>query len=123
MPNNAYATYQTTVAMGKETTRGTFVAPTMWAKVKSPKYKPEPTIIEDDTLQGSAVSIYQQTLGMRYDSHGWDTMPYLDTFPNFLEAELGSTDTLTTAPTSTTLSALCAAGATTISTTATIPAL
>jgi len=118
----AYAVAQTEIGLAKEVTRGTPVAPAYWAKVKAPKFKPSLTVIEDDTLQGSMVSVYDQTPGMRYDSHGWDGYPHLDIFPLYLLAELGSTDTVSTAPTNTTLSSSAAAGATTISTAATVAA-
>lgn len=118
----AYAVSQTTIGLGKEVTRGTAVASSAWAKVKAPKYVPTLTIIDDDTLQGSAVVVYQQSPGMRYDAHGWDSFPYMDNFPLYVQGELGSSDTYTAAPSNTTLSAANAAGATTISTAATIAA-
>src|ERR1022692_565171 len=118
----AYSVSQTTIGLAKEVTKGTPVAPAYWAKVKAPKYKPNLTTIEDVTLQGSMVSVYNQIPGVRYDSHGWDTSPYLDMFPLYVEAELGSTDTITAAPASTVLSSLCVAGAATISTTGVITA-
>src|SRR5579859_4538726 len=121
-PQTAYATAQTTIGLAKEVTKGTPVAPAYWAKVKAPKYKPNLTVIEDATLQGSMVQIYQQVPGMRYDGHGWDTYPYLDMFPLYVLAELGSTDTVSAAPTNTTLASSAAVGAATVSCTATIAA-
>jgi hypothetical protein len=118
----AYAVAQTQIGLAIESTRGTAAAPQFWEPVKGPKYKPDLTMIPDDTLQGSMVAVYNQIPGMRYDSHGWDAYPYLDSFPVFLRAELGSADTLTTAPTSTTLASAAAAGSTSISATASIPA-
>lgn len=122
MPNTAYAVAQSQVSLGLEAVRGTAAASPSWVPVKGPKYKPELTLITDDTLQGSMVETYGFVPGLRYDSHGWDSFPYLDSFPIFAKAELGSPDTLTTAPTSTTLAAAATAGATTISATATIAA-
>ena len=122
MPFNAYAVAQTEIGLAKEVTKGTPVVPAYWAKVKSPKYKPDLVVIEDETLQGSMVQVYQQVPGMRYDAHGWDTYPYLDMFALYVLGELGSPDTVTTAPTTTTLAALCAAGAATISVTGAVAA-
>lgn len=118
----AYATAQTQIGLAIETTRGTAAPPDFWVPVKAPKYKPELTLIEDDTLQGSMVSTYDLVPGLRYDSHGWDSYPYLDSFPVLVRAELGSSDTMTTAPTSTTLASAATAGATSIDTSASIAA-
>src|SRR5271157_5747679 len=119
--NNAYSVSQTTLGIAKEITRGTPVTPAYWIPVKSPKYDPNLQTIEDDTLQGSMVGVYNLTRGMRYDGHGWDGFPYLDTFPLMVMAELGSTDTVVSSAVSTTLSGGTAIGATTITTAATVP--
>ena len=102
--------------------RGQAVAPEYWIPVKSPKYKPDLMLIPDETLQGSMVKVYDLVTGLRYDSHGWDAPPYLDSFPLLLAAEFGSADQLTVAPSSTTLTSSAAAGAATIATAASIPA-
>lgn len=119
---NAYATSSTEIGLAIELTRHTAVPPAYWFKVKNPKYKPDLTVIEDTTLQGSMVQVYDQVPGLRYDSHGWDGSLYLDAFPILLRALLGSTDTLVTAPGNTTLAAAYTAGGATISTTATLAA-
>ena len=121
-PPSVFAVPQTTIGLAIETVRGTPVAPTFWAKVKGPKYKPDLTLLTDETLQGSMVQVYDLVPGLRYDSHGWDGYPRLDSFPVYVRAELGSPDTLGTAATATTLSAAALAGATTISTTAALAA-
>src|ERR1700688_4495578 len=95
--NTAYATPQTTIGLIPEVTRGVPLAPTYWFKVKSPKYKPDLTMIEDDTLQGSMVKVYETIPGLRYDSHAWDSFLYMDVMLLMAKFELGSTDTLTTA--------------------------
>ena len=122
MANTSYAVSQTEIGLAYEAVRGTPEAPDFWAKVKSPQYKINETILEDDTLQGSMVSIYDATPGMRYDSHGWTTFPYLDVLPLYVLAELGSPDGLTSAPTNGTLQGDVAVGATTISSNQTAPA-
>ncbi len=116
----AYAVPQTTIGLALEPTRGTPVPPAYWFKVKAPKYKPDLTMIEDDTLQGSMVKVYETIPGLRYDAHGWDSFLYMDVLPALAKGELGSTDTLTVAPASTTLSALTVAGAATFTTAATL---
>src|ERR1035441_7552887 len=107
---------ETQIGIAVETTRGTGVAPAFWLPVMAPKYKPDIQYLNDDGLRGSMVELYDMVPGQRYDGHGWDTYPYLDSFPNLLRAELGSADTLTAAPASTTLLGTAAAGATTITT-------
>ena len=118
----AYAVAESQIGMAIETTKGTAVAPNYWVPVKSPKYKPDQTMIPDETLQGSMVSVYDMVRGLRYDSHGWDSFIYLDSFPVLVCAELGSPDTKTTAGAATTLSAAAAAGATSITTAAALTA-
>jgi hypothetical protein len=120
--NTAYASPQYTLGIAKETVKGTGVVPAFWMKARNPKFKAELVLINDETLQGSMVKIYDLVQGMRHDTHGWEGYPYLDTFPLFSVGALGSPDTLITAPGSTTLAALATAGALTISTTATIAA-
>lgn len=117
----AYAVAQTTIGLALETVKGTPVTPQYWVPVKGPKYKPDLTMIPDDTLQGSMVSVYNMVRGLRYDSHGWDSFPYLDSsFPLLVAGELGSPDTVTAAPAATTLATAAAADSSTISTEASI---
>lgn len=119
----AYSTSTTQIGIAIETVRGSAPSqPKYMFPVKAPKYKPDLTYIPDDTLQGSRVEVYDMVPGMRYDTHGWDAPPYLDSFPILARLELGSSDSLTTAPASTTLSTATAAGSSTISTAASIAA-
>lgn len=125
MPNPygaAYAVAQSQMGLAIETVKGTAVSPAYWIPYRAPKYKPDRMFLPDETLQGSMVTVYNLTPGMRYDSHGWDSYPYMDTFPLLVCAELGSPDTVTAAPASTTLSAAAVAGATTITTAASVAA-
>ena len=110
----AYAVAQSQMGLAIESVKGTAVAPVYWIPYRAPKYTPTRMFLPDETLQGSMVTVYGLTPGMRYDAHGWDSYPYLDTFPIMVCAELGSSDTVTAAPASTTLSTSAAAGATTI---------
>lgn len=116
MANTIYATPSTQLGMGLEAVRNTAAATFLWEKVKGPKYKPNLTLLADDTLQGSMVKTYNLVPGLRYDGHGWDGYLYGDTFAALVCALLGSTDTLKTAPSNTTLTADALAGATTIQT-------
>src|SRR5258708_39130682 len=104
---SAYASPQTEVGVAIEPTRGTAVAPAFWIPVKAPAYKPNVNIIEDTTLQGSMVAVYDVVRGQRHDGHGWNSYPYLDSFPVFARGLLGSSDGVTVAPASTTLAASC----------------
>lgn len=113
---------ETQLGVAIETVRGTGVAPAYWLPVMSPKYKPDVKYLPDQTLQGSMVSVYDEIPSLRMDTHAWDSYPYMDTFPVLLRALLGSTDTVVAAPTNTTLASAATAGATTISTTATVAA-
>lgn len=122
MSRSMYATSQTELLLGIETTRGTPAATLFSLPVKAPKYKPDLTIITDDTLQGNMTTTQDLVRGLRYDSHGWDSYPYLDSFPVMLRCLLGSADTVTSAPTSTTLAAAANVGDATASLTATVAA-
>lgn len=110
----AYSTSQTEIGVGIEQSRGTAATSVLWLPAKAPKYKPNLTMITDDTLQGSMVQTYGLVPGLRYDSHGWDAYPRLDTFPMLLRAALGSPDTLVPAPAATTLVQAAVPGATTV---------
>jgi hypothetical protein len=94
---------ETTVGIALETERGVPVQPTAWLPIMGPKYKPDLQLLPDEGLRGSMVNKYDLVPGLRFDSHAWDSYPYLDTFPVFLRALLGSKDTLTAVPTTTEL--------------------
>lgn len=113
---SAYPVSLTRVGFAIETVRGQAQAPAFWDPVKSPDYEIKQSELADETLGGSMVQTYDMVDGMRYDTHGWELYPHLDTFGVYLRALLGSSDGLTAAPTSTTLSAQATAGATTIQT-------
>ena len=121
-PRYAYATPQTEIGVALETTRGTAETPKFWVPVKAPKYDPDLMLIPDETLQGSMVQIYNMVPGLRYDKHGWDSYPYLDSFPVFVAAELGSPDTVTASSAATTLAAAATAGATSVEVAAAVTA-
>lgn len=119
--SSIFATASTNVGLALEVTRGTPVTPAYWMSVRDPKYKPDIGQYQVATLQGSMVTNYQIIPGQRYDSHGWDSYPYADSFPLLAKALLGSTDTLSPVfGAATTLAANASIGATTISTTASV---
>lgn len=113
---------ETQLGIAIETTRGTPVNPAYWVPLMGPKYVPDLKFLPDNSLRGSMVETYDEVPSLRMDTHGWDSYPYLDSFGIFLRAILGSADTVTAAPSSTTLHSSASAGATTISTAATIAA-
>lgn len=119
----SYATAQTVIEVGIETTKGTAASTKFAVPVKAPKYKVSQAVLDDDSIEGTMAAVYGQTNGMRYDGHGWDGFPYLDkSFPVFARAELGSTDLLTTAPVTTALSTAAAAAASIVKTKAAVAA-
>jgi hypothetical protein len=119
----AYPTSLTEIGLGIETTKGTLLSePTYMFPVMAPAYKPDQVYIMDETLVGNMVQVQDSIQGMRYDGHGWNSYPYLDSFPVLVCAELGSPDTKGTAPTSTTLSSAANPGDTTLTTAGTVAA-
>lgn len=109
------------VGIAIEATRGTPVNPVYWLPTMGPKYKPNVTYLPDNTLQGSMVTLYDMVPSLRYDSHGWDSYLYGDSLGVYTRCLMGSSDNLTSAPANTTLASSASAGATTISTAASIP--
>lgn len=118
---SAIPTPETVVGIAKEVTRGTAVNPTWFLPVMAPKYKPDRQYLPDESLQGSMVQIYDEIPSLRHDTHGWEQYLYLDSFPLLVQAELGSPDNYTVAPSSTTLTADALPGDTSITVAATIP--
>src|ERR1035441_5853447 len=94
---------ETTIGIAIETARGVPKNPTNWVPITGPKYKPDLQLLPDAGLRGSMVTLYDEVPGLRFDSHSWDNYPYLDSFPIFLRALLGSKDTLTAVTPLTTL--------------------
>ena len=109
---SALPTPETQIGLALEATRGIPTAPEYWLPVSGPKYVPDLQLLPDEGLRGSMVTLYDEVPGLRYDGHGWDSYPYLDTLPVLLMALLGSPDTKTVAPASTELKVEAVAGAT-----------
>lgn len=122
MPNTAFVTPDIELGVAVEVTKGTPVTPAFWIPIMSPNWEPKVVENDDKTMQGNMAELQDVILGQRYDDISFKSYPYLDTFGVWMRGEFGSSDTLTTAPTNTTLASSCVAGAATISSTATIPA-
>ncbi len=93
---------ETHVGLAVETERGVPVAPALWLPVMAPKYKPDLQYLPDEGLRGSMVTLYDEIPALRFDSHGFDMHPYMDTFPAIVRACLGSKDSKTAKPASAT---------------------
>lgn len=83
------------VGLGIETVRGTAVAPTLFVPAKSPSWVPVITELDDVGVRGSMVDKYDQIAGLRHDTFDFSCDVFADTFPAFVRACLGSTDTMT----------------------------
>ncbi len=113
----AYPSALTRIGLALETTRGTLEsAPSYMVPVKAPKYTPDLTMLDDETIQGSMVKVYDVVPGLQMSKYSWDSFPYLDSFGLFLFALWGGPDVVGTAPTATTLSSAATAGSFTITT-------
>lgn len=113
---------ETQIGIAFETERGVPVPPEYWTPIMGPKYKPDLKLLPDEGLRGSMVTLYDEVPSLRFDGHGWDAYPYLDTLPVFIKALLGSPDNKTEAPASTKLVKEAKAGDNDITTEETIPA-
>lgn len=114
-PVNSYA------LIGVEATKGTLSAALKSIPILSPQVTPQQKRLRDSGLRGSPWDPYGMVAGVRSDAYDLKGNCFADTFPIFMRAALGSTDTTTAAPTNTTLAASVAANSATISSTATIP--
>lgn len=80
-----------------EATRGTTPATgtVFWIPVDSPQVTPQQTFLRDEALRGSAGLLYDMVQGVRHDEYDLKSYIYADTFPVFIRALLGGTDTVT----------------------------
>jgi hypothetical protein len=120
-----YTNSNSWMAMAIETTVGTAAAlPIYWIPVKTPKITPMITEVDDDSLRGSMVKVYNQIPTVRHDEYSFTCLAYIDTLPALFRSLLGSPDgiipTGTTTPTGT-LAAASLAGATSVSSSVSIP--
>ena len=82
--------------MGKETTRGTAAAPTIWLPIEpNPTLTPTLTWLPDKSLRGSPVVQYDDVPSVRHDEFEFKGNVYADTFPALMLASLGGPDVVT----------------------------
>lgn len=97
MTTNAYLTANSYLGFVAEATRGTL--PTMgtvfWVPVSAPQVSPMQTFLDDAAFRGSPVGLYDAVQGVRHDEFDHKSYVYADTFPVYMAALLGGTDTVT----------------------------
>lgn len=97
MPN-PYLSVQSFLALGKETTRGTSQAASIYIPIApNPTLTPNISWLVDEGLRGSPVQTYNNIPGPRYDSYDFKGNVFADTFPNLVLAIMGGPDSVTTA--------------------------
>lgn len=78
-----------------EATRGTAAATPTYVPTNGPAMSPMITWLTDSALRGSPVGEYDEAAGVRSDDFDAKFYSYEDSFPIFLRAILGGTDTVT----------------------------
>jgi hypothetical protein len=118
-----YASAKQFIGVAKETTQGTAVAPTAYIPVD--KFEPEdkPTWLDDMAMRGSMIDVYGKQQGVLKAEFSMSGPVFADTIGWLLANILGDISVTGTATGSgsTTLSAQALAGATSLSTVATVP--
>lgn len=108
------------LGIAKETTAGTYVAPTTYLPFMKAEFEDIYTAIKDESFRGNDTSLQGLYQGVVQADWSIDLMAYPDVVGHFLRGIIGP-DTVT-AGTATTLSASSSIGATSISVAASIPA-
>lgn len=108
------------VGVAKETVQGTYVAPTFFFPVTSPSAEDVYVPLRDESFRNNDTGLQGMYQGPGDSTFDFDVFAYPDALPYLLRAVVGP-DTVTTTGVTTTLAANCAAGATPISLTATVP--
>ena len=85
------------LGLAKEATRGTLPtgATPYWIPVTGPQVSPMQTFLRDEALRGSPVSVYDMVAGVRHDEYDHKSYLFVDTFPVYMAALLGGTDSAT----------------------------
>lgn len=109
------------LGLAKETTAGTYVAPTTYLPFMKADFEDMYTAIKDESFRGNDTSLQGLYQGVVQADWSIDLMAYPDVTGHFLRGIIGP-DTVSVGV-STTLSASTSVNATTISTAASIPAL
>jgi hypothetical protein len=107
------------IGIAKETTQGTYAAPSFYIPVTSPVGEDVFVPIRDESYRGNDTVLQGLYQGPGDSAVSWDMMAYPDATGYILRSIIGP-DTVTPG-TSTTLASNCAAGATTLSLTASVP--
>ena len=92
-----FLTANSYLGMVIETTEGTLptTGTPYWIPVSAPQITPNQMFLRDEALRGSPTTVYDQVQGVRHDEFEFKSYLYADTFPVFMRAVLGSTDTVT----------------------------
>lgn len=98
MAGNAYLVANGYLGFIKEVTRGTTPSSgtVFYVPVTTPQVSPMQTFLDDGALRGSPVALYDAVQGVRHDEFDHKSFLYADTFPVYVSALLGGTDTVTT---------------------------
>lgn len=107
------------IGIAKETTQGTYVTPAFYIPVSNPTAEDVYVPIRDEAFRGNDTVLGGLYQGPGDSAVAWDMMAYPDALGFILRSIIGP-DTVTPG-TSTTLASNCAAGATTLSLTASVP--
>src|ERR1700691_4570323 len=93
MPKLVASSY---LGLGVEVTRGTPVSPAFYIPEMDPQWEPDLKWLTDKGYRGSPTENYDQVPGNRYDKFTHKGNIFVDSFPNYLRAILGGTDTVST---------------------------
>lgn len=112
MPTTVYGTFQTQLGVALETTPGTPAAsPVMWLPVAPPKQTPQIKYFTDSALRGVAADDFGDYAMGGYQESQY-TGPFFPDSGGYFPLAVFGTDTVTAAPTATTLSSATTIGAT-----------
>jgi hypothetical protein len=102
MAGTAFLVPNGTAGVIAETVRGTTPASgtVFYIPVVDPAVNPVATFLDDGAMRGSPVDLYDMVQGVRHDEFDHKSFLYADTFPVYVKALLGGTDTVTTSTTS-----------------------
>lgn len=124
MTTTVYPSGKQAVGVAVETAPGTPVAPSVWVPVTKFEWEDKPTWLEDKALRGSmATDAFGVVLGVQIGEITMEGPVYCDTMPFFVANLLGDVTTTGTAttPTGTLAAAVTVLGATSVSSSVSIP--
>ena len=102
MAGTAFLVANGTAGWVKEVTPGTTpgTGTVFFIPVIDPVINPMQLFLDDAALRGSPVGLYDMVQGVRHDEFDHKSYVYADTFPVYVKALLGGTDTVTATTTS-----------------------